>query len=207
MGAQGARRPARRGPTRAELDQARTRLLSDVAAPGLQVLFTGINPGLYSAWAGHHFARPGNRFWPALHQSGFTSRLMLPGEQHELLESGLGITNVVPRATARADELTHAELVAGGEELRAKVRRLRPRWLAVCGVTAYRTAFGAPKAAVGRQPDDLAGELGQTRVWVLPNPSGLNAHYSAAALAEEFARLRAAAQSSSSGPLSSFSRP
>jgi TDG/mug DNA glycosylase family protein len=198
----GVRRPQRTGPTREQLEESRTRLLPDVAAPGLRVLFTGINPGLYSAWTGHHFARPGNRFWPALHASGFTSRLLLPREQDELLEAGLGITNVVARATARADELSTDELVAGGEELRAKVRTLQPRWLAVCGVTAYRTAFGAPKAAIGCQPE----VLGETRLWVLPNPSGLNAHYSAAALAEEFGRLRAAAQSSSD-PLSSFSRP
>jgi TDG/mug DNA glycosylase family protein len=199
----GARRTARTGPSRDQLEQARTRLLPDVAGPGLRVLFTGINPGLYSAWTGHHFARPGNRFWPALHRSGFTSRLLLPREQHELLASGLGITNVVARATARADELTPEELVTGGEQLRSKVLALRPRWLAVCGVTAYRTAFGAPGAMVGRQDE----EVGETRVWVLPNPSGLNAHYSAAALAEEFARLRAAAQPSSSRPPSSLSRP
>ena len=198
----GVRRPSRTGPTREQLEEARSRLLPDVANPGLRVLFSGINPGLYSAWTGHHFARPGNRFWPALHASGFTSRLLLPDEQDELLSAGLGITNVVARATARADELTNEELVAGGEQLRSKVLALRPRWLAVCGVTAYRSAFGAPKATVGRQPE----VLGETRVWVLPNPSGLNAHYSAAALAEEFSLLRAAAQSSSD-PGSSFSRP
>jgi TDG/mug DNA glycosylase family protein len=203
VGETGARRTARTGPTRDQLEQARTRLLPDVAAPGLHVLFTGINPGLYSAWTGHHFARPGNRFWPALHRSGFTSRLLLPHEQDELLASGLGITNVVARATARADELTPEELVTGGEELRSKVLTLRPRWLAVCGVTAYRTAFGAPRATVGRQDEGL----GETRIWVLPNPSGLNAHYSAAALAEAFAQLRTAAQPSSSRPPSSFSRP
>ena len=179
----------RAGPTREVLEQARARLLPDVAAAGLRVLFTGINPGLYSAWAGRHFARPGNRFWPALHGSGFTPRLLVPAEQDELLSLGLGITNVVARATARADELTTDEMVAGGLQLRAKVHRLRPRWLAVCGVTAYRTAFDAPKAVVGEQPTGV----GATRVWVLPNPSGLNAHYSAAALAGEFARLRDAA--------------
>ncbi len=182
----------RRGPSREELEQARSRLLPDVARAGLDVLFTGINPGLYTVWAGHHFARPGNRFWPALHRSGFTSRLLTPAEQDELLDLGLGITNVAPRATARADELTAAELLAGGRELRVKVLRLRPRWLAVCGVTAYRTAFQQPRAGVGRQ--DLV--LGGTRVWVLPNPSGLNAHYSAQALAEEFTRLREAVTAS-----------
>jgi TDG/mug DNA glycosylase family protein len=175
-------------PTAEQLHAARDRLLPDVAAPGLSVLFTGINPGLYSAWTGHHFARPGNRFWPALHRSGFTPRLLRPAEQLELLSLGLGISNVVARPTARADELTREEMVAGGAQLRDTVRRLRPRWLAVCGVTAYRVAFDAPRAAVGEQPSTL----GRTRVWVLPNPSGLNAHYSAQALAEEFGRLRAA---------------
>ena len=175
-------------PTRADLEQARPRVIEDVAAPGLRVLFSGINPGLYSAWTGHHFARPGNRFWPALHRGGFTDRQLRPDEQHELLALGLGITNVVARATARADELTRAELVEGGELLRAKVLRLRPRWLAVVGVTAYRTAFDDRGAVVGEQP----GPLGGTRVWLLPNPSGLNAHYTPAALADEFARLRAA---------------
>ncbi len=157
-----------------------------MSAPGLRVLFSGINPGLYSAWTGHHFARPGNRFWPALHASGFTPRLLRPDEQEELLPLGLGVTNVVRRATARADELTKQEIVAGGATLRRKVRRLRPAWLAVLGVTAYRQAFGQPAAKVGLQ--EL--RLGETGVWVLPNPSGLNAHYSAADLAEEFSRLR-----------------
>jgi double-stranded uracil-DNA glycosylase len=175
-------------PTREELEAARSRLLADVAAPGLRVLFTGINPGLYSAWTGHHFARPGNRFWPALHRSGFTPRLLRPDEQDELVALGLGITNVAPRATARADELTPEELAAGGAALRAKVGRLRPAWLAVCGITAFRAAFDEPRAVVGEQPVTLDG----TRVWVLPNPSGLNAHYTPAALAEEFARLRTA---------------
>ena len=175
-------------PTSEQLEQARDRLLPDVAAPGLAVLFTGINPGLYSAWTGHHFARPGNRFWPALHRSGFTPRLLLPGEQQELLALGLGVTNVVARATARADELTTEEMVAGGGDLRAKVLGLGPRWLAVCGVTAYRTAFGVPRARIGAQPD----LMGRTRVWVLTNPSGLNAHYTPDALADEFARLRVA---------------
>ena len=163
-------------------------MLEDVAGPGLRVLFCGINPGLYSAWTGHHFARPGNRFWPALHDSGFTTRRLLPSQQHELLESGLGITNVVARATARADELTREEMLAGGELLRAKVGRLRPRWLAVLGVTAYRVAFASPHAVVG--PQDVV--IGTTRVWVVPNPSGLNAHWSAAGLAGELRRLRAA---------------
>ena len=176
-------------PTRAELESARDRLLPDVVAPGLRVLFSGINPGLVSAWTGRHFARPGNRFWPALHRSGFTPRLLRPDEQDQLLPLGLGVTNVVARATARADELSTLEMVAGGAVLRDKVLALEPEWLAVVGVTAYRTAFGSPRAQVGRQP----GTVGRTRVWVLPNPSGLNAHYTPQTLATEFALLRAAA--------------
>ena len=183
-------------PTRAELEAAASRTIPDVIAPGLRVLFSGINPGLFSAWTGHHFARPGNRFWPALHRSGFTPRVLHPSEQDQLPALGLGITNVVERASARADELTLAELREGGEVLRDKVRRFGPEWLAVLGVTAYRTAFDAPKAAVGPQ-DTL---LGSTRVWVLPNPSGLNAHYTPEALAAEFARLRLALGSGRSLP-------
>ncbi|WP_398859404.1 G/U mismatch-specific DNA glycosylase [Streptomyces chengmaiensis] len=160
-----------------------------MAAGGLSVLFCGINPSLMSAATGCHFARPGNRFWPVLHLSGFTPRRLLPEEQHELLAYGLGITNVVARATARADELSDYELRTGGVALRAKVERLRPRWLAVVGVTAYRTAFGDRRARIGRQE----GTIGDTRVWVLPNPSGLNAHWTAEAMAEEFRRLRVAA--------------
>ncbi len=157
--------------------------------PGLNVLFSGINPGLYSAATGHHFARPGNRFWPALHRSGFTGRQFRPSEQQQLLGLGLGITNIVARATARAAELGPDELLAGREILAAKVLALRPRWLAVVGVTAYRTAFRRPGAIAG--PQELA--VGQTLVWVLPNPSGLNASYQIDRLAREFARLRAAA--------------
>jgi TDG/mug DNA glycosylase family protein len=175
-----------RHPTAAELDAARNLTIPDVAAPGLRVLFSGINPGLYSAAVGLHFARPGNRFWPALHASGFTPRLMHPSEQDELPALGLGITNVVARATARADELDAAELREGGQILAAKVAELRPRWLAVVGVTAFRVAFSRRQAAVGPQPDGL----GETRVWVLPNPSGLNAHFTPPKLAEAFGELR-----------------
>nr|WP_225652634.1 G/U mismatch-specific DNA glycosylase [Streptomyces pseudogriseolus] len=164
--------------------------MPDVVADGLRVLFCGINPGLMTAATGHHFARPGNRFWPALHRSGFTPRLLAPSEQHELLSYGLGITNVVARATARADELTAEEYRQGGRELAVKVARLRPRWLAVLGVTAYRAAFDDRKAAVGPQ----VKTIGESRVWVLPNPSGLNAHWTPTTLAEEFARLREAAE-------------
>jgi TDG/mug DNA glycosylase family protein len=179
--------------TAAELEAARARTVDDVlpgaAGPPLRVLFCGINPGLVSAATGHHFGRPGNRFWPALHGAGFTPRRLLPAEQGELPALGLGITNMVARATARADELSPAEIVAGGERLRTLVARARPAWLAVVGITAYRTAFAVPRAAVG--PQDLL--LGGTRVWVLPNPSGLNAHWQLPAMVEEYARLRAAA--------------
>jgi double-stranded uracil-DNA glycosylase len=179
-------------PTRAELEAARDRLLPDVLPgpddPPLRVLFSGINPGLVSAYTGHHFARPGNRFWPALHAGGFTPRVLAPAEQHLLPGLGLGITNVAPRATARADELTDAEMVAGGERLRALVRARRPDWLAVVGIVAYRVAFADRTAVVG--PQDL--RIGDTRVWVLPNPSGLNAHYTPATLGEAFAALRRA---------------
>ncbi len=161
-----------------------------MVADGLRVLFCGINPGLMTAATGHHFARPGNRFWPVLHRSGFTPRRLNPSEQDELLSYGLGITNVVARPTARADELSAEEYREGGRLLALKVARLRPRWLAVVGVTAYRAAFGDRKAQVGRQE----GTIGATRVWVLPNPSGLNAHWTAETMAEEFARLRAAAE-------------
>ena len=153
------------------------------------MLFCGINPGLMTAATGHHFARPGNRFWPALHASGFTPRLFAPHEQQELLALGLGITNVVARASATADALSAQELAEGGQLLRRKVRRYAPRFLAVLGVGAYRSAFGQPRAALGLQPEPL----GDTRVWVLPNPSGLNAHYQPAALARMFAALREAA--------------
>jgi TDG/mug DNA glycosylase family protein len=173
-------------PSPADLLAARDRTLPDVVAPGLRVLFCGINPGLYTAWAGHHFARPGNRFWPALHRSGFTARQLHPAEQAELLSVGLGITNVVERATATAAELSHDELRAGGLRLVADVTHWRPAWLAVLGVTAYRVAFEERRAAVGRQERCI----GSTRVWVLPNPSGLNAHWTPATLAGAFAELR-----------------
>jgi TDG/mug DNA glycosylase family protein len=163
--------------------------IADVGGPGLRVLFSGINPGLYSAATGHHFARPGNRFWPALHRSGFTPRLLHPCEQGELPSLGLGITNVVARATARADELSADELVAGGEILAAKAADWQPRWLAIVGVTAYRVAFGRPGARLGAQVDTVGG----VPVWVLPNPSGLNARFQLDDLAVRFAELRTAA--------------
>ena len=173
------------------LTAARDRTLPDVlpaAGEPFHVLFCGINPGLYSAATGRHFARPGNRFWPTLYASGFTSRLLGPFEQELLLDLGLGITNVAARATARADELSTDELIAGGRILAAKLVTLRPTWLAVVGVTAYRTAFAQPGAVVGRQDTTI----GDTPVWVLPNPSGLNAHWSALALTEAFDALKTA---------------
>ncbi|WP_199429127.1 G/U mismatch-specific DNA glycosylase [Qaidamihabitans albus] len=176
-------------PTREELAAAHGRTIPDVVAPGLRVLFCGINPGLYSGATGHHFAHPGNRFWPALYRAGFTPRRLHPSEQHLLPDYGLGITNLVARTTARADELTAAELRAGGERLARTVARYRPRRLAVVGITAYRAAFGRPRAAVGPQDEQVSG----VRVWLLPNPSGLNAHWTPTALAEEFGRLRDAA--------------
>jgi TDG/mug DNA glycosylase family protein len=177
-------------PSPADLAAAHGTTIPDVLAPDLRVLFCGINPGLWSGATGHHFARPGNRFWPALHRSGFTPRQYRPDEQDALLALGLGITNVAPRATARADELTPEELRAGGAALTERVARYRPRVLAVLGLGAYRTAFGRPRTAVGPQPD----RLGATEVWVLPNPSGLNAHYSLDALAAEFRTLREAVE-------------
>ncbi|GAA4953699.1 TDG/mug DNA glycosylase family protein [Nonomuraea thailandensis] len=161
-------------------------MLDDVLGPSLDVLFCGINPGLMSEATGHHFARPGNRFWPALHLSGFTPRLLAPAEQHLLPSYGLGITNIVPRASAKAAELTRDELVAGGEALAAKVALAGPKVLAVLGISAYRTAFARPKAVIGPQPEAVGG----ARVWVLPNPSGLNAHWTVATIAGEMGRLR-----------------
>jgi TDG/mug DNA glycosylase family protein len=180
-------------PTREQLLAAADRTIPDVIQPGLDVLFCGINPGLWSAWSGHHFARPGNRFWPALHRGGFTPHQFAPAEQADLLAHGLGITNVVERGSARAAELTRDELRAGGAILTAKVLRYAPRWLAVLGVTAYRDAFEKPKAAMGRQEHTI----GTTRVWVLPNPSGLNAHFTLTGLAAEFEALRHATDGNS----------
>ena len=176
-------------PTREEVAAAAGRTIPDLVGPDLRVLFSGINPSLYSAATGHHFARPGNRFWPALHRSGFTDRQLHPSEQGVLPGLGLGITNVVARASARADELSPAELVEGGALLAALAAHWRPRYLAVLGVTAYRAAFGRPKATVGSQEDTVGG----VPVWVLPNPSGLNASWTTPRLAEAFEELRRAA--------------
>ena len=152
------------------------------------MLFCGINPSLYSAATGHHFARPGNRFWPALYLGGFTSRLLAPWEERRLLEDGYGITNLVSRATAGAAELAVSEMVAGRKQLEGKLRRHRPQWLALLGVGAYRSGFHRPRATVGFQPETFAGAT----VWVLPNPSGLNAHHQLPDLGRAFAELRAA---------------
>jgi double-stranded uracil-DNA glycosylase len=176
-------------PTAEQLEAARRRRLADVAGPGLRVLICGINPGLYSAAVGCHFARPGNRFWKALRAAGFTPRVLSPSETGPLMERGIGITNLCPRATARAEELTAAELRAGALALERKVRRLKPRVVAFLGVGAYRAAFGRPRAGLGRQAERLGG----AEVWVLPNPSGLNAHYGLPALARWMRRLRRAA--------------
>ncbi len=178
-----------RRPTATEIAAARGRKIPDVLAADLRVLFCGINPSLYSAAIGHHFGRPGNRFWPTLHAAGFTNRLLAPLEDRELLALGYGITNLVARATATADELSAAEQRAGARRLIAKVRRYRPAWVAILGVTAYRAAFNRPEAVFGPQ-EEL---LDQARLWVLPNPSGLNAHYQLADLACLFAELHRAA--------------
>jgi double-stranded uracil-DNA glycosylase len=175
-------------PTPSELAAAVGRFVPDVLGPGLGVLFCGINPGLWSAAVGHHFARPGNRFWKALHQGGLTPRLLAPDEEDELLALGLGITNLVERATAGAADLGAAELREGGARLATKAAAARPRMVAVLGVGAYRTAFDRPRAAVGPQPDPSGGSA----AWLLPNPSGLNAHYQLPHLAEAFAALRRA---------------
>jgi TDG/mug DNA glycosylase family protein len=160
--------------------------IPDLIAPKLHVLFCGINPGLYSAAVRHHFARPGNRFWPALRASRFTPRVFSPFEERELLKLRLGITNVVDFASATADSLTRKDYLAGAITLSAKVKRHRPRFLAILGVGAYRAAFAEPAAKIGPQERTI----GSTRLWVLPNPSGLNAHYQPRDVAKEFARLR-----------------
>jgi TDG/mug DNA glycosylase family protein len=177
-------------PTKQQLIEAAGKTLPDVIAPDLKVLFCGINPGLYTAAVGHHFARPGNRFWPALHQSGFTSRLISPFDEHELLELGVGISNVVRHATASAAELTREDYIAGGRALANKIKLYRPRIVAILGVGAYRDAFAQSKAQIGEQPE----RIHDARVWVLPNPSGLNANYQLPEIVKLFKKLRAAAE-------------
>lgn len=177
-----------RKPTADEVRSAGGLKVRDVIAPGLSILFCGINPGLYSGATGLHFARPGNRFWPALHAGGFTERVLAPWEEHLLLESGYGVTALVRRATATAAELSDEEFVAGRRALERKVRRYKPRWVAVLGLGAYRTAFGRPRATVGLQPE----RIGSAGLWVLPNPSGLNANHQLPDLARMFRELRLA---------------
>jgi TDG/mug DNA glycosylase family protein len=173
-------------PTTADLAAATGRTIPDVIADGLGILFVGINPGLWSGATGFHFARPGNRFWKAIHLAGLTDRVLDPSEQHELLRFGIGITNLAPRTTATAAELSPDELREGRGALVAKVERYAPRQVAFLGISTYRIAFQAPKAPLGLQPDQLAGAL----AWVLPNPSGLNASWTLPKLAEAYAALR-----------------
>jgi len=176
-------------PTRAQLLAAYGKGLPDVIARGLKVLFCGINPGLYSAAVQHHFARPGNRFWPAIHAAGFTPRRLYPHEERELPSWGCGLTNIVDRATARADELRAEDLAAGGQRLAAKARRYRPAFVAILGISAYRAAFQRPRAHLGLQDETF----GPARIWLLPSPSGLNAFYQASQLVERLEELRRAA--------------
>ena len=177
-----------RKPSKDEIQAAASKIIADIIAPGLSVLFCGINPSLYSAAVGHHFARPGNRFWSVLYKAGFTNRRLSPFEERELLKDGYGMTDLVSRATARAAELSCRELVDGVEELREKVDHYRPRVVAVLGIGAYRSGFKQRKAVVGPQKE----RLGNCRLWVLPNPSGLNAHYQLGNLAHLFRVLRIA---------------
>lgn len=189
-------------PTREQVAEAEGRTVPDVIAPGLAVLFCGINPGLYSGAVGHHFARPGNRFWRTLHAAGFADRVLSPFEEGELLSLDLGITNLVNRATATAAGVGDEELRAGARRLERKVRRYGPRFVALLGLSAYRTAFGRRAAAIGEQPE----RIGSTRVWLLPNPSGLNAHYQLADLAAAFGELRRAAGGGATGRSASGGR-
>jgi TDG/mug DNA glycosylase family protein len=176
-------------PTRQELAAAAGRTVPDLIRPGLKILFCGINPGLYSGATRHHFARPGNRFWPALHRAGFTPRLISPWEEQLLLDYGLGITNLVARATAAADELSREELKRGRRRLEAKVRRYAPKWVAVLGIGAYRVAFERPRAQIGAQAEPIQS----SRLWLLPQPSGLNANHQIDDLVRAFGALRRAA--------------
>ncbi len=173
-------------PTKAQLLAAHNKLVPDLIARNLIVLFAGINPGLYTAAIGRHFGRPGNRFWPALHDGGFTPRLFSPFEESLLLDLKFGITNIVERATVRADELTDDEIRAGGQRLQAKVKRWRPTVVAFVGIGPYRIVSGIKDARVGLQKASFGG----SHAWVLPNPSGINAHYQPATLAQLFGDLR-----------------
>jgi TDG/mug DNA glycosylase family protein len=173
-------------PTRQQLAEAVNKTTPDLIVPNLKVLFVGINPGLYSAATHRHFARPGNRFWPALRDGGFTDRLMSPFESEKLLERGYGITNICRRATNAADELTKDELLRGAKTLVKKIKKFRPKITAILGVGSYRVAFDRSTAQVGRQEE----KLGDSVVWVLPNPSGLNAHFIPSKLQTIFRQLK-----------------
>lgn len=177
-------------PTKRDLIEARSRTNEDLIDHGLKILFCGINSGLYSAATGYHFARPGNRFWKAIHLAGFTDRQLAPSEEHELLELGCGITGFCKRATATASELSKKEIIEGGKQLVKRVEKYKPRILAVLAMTAYRTAFNRPKAALGQQQETI----GDTKIWLLPNPSGLNANYQLPDFVRLFSELRAASE-------------
>src|SRR5881397_1161210 len=177
-------------PTREEIANAAGKTVPDVIAKNLCVLFCGINPGLYTAAVGHHFARPGNRFWPALHKSGFTDRLLSPFDERELLKNNVGITNVVSHATASASELANEDFVKGGRILKRKVSRYRPRIVAILGIEAYCKAFGCVNVEIGQQEETM----GAAKLWVLPNPSGLNANYQLKDFTRLFRKLRKAAE-------------
>lgn len=173
-------------PTKEELIKASTKTVADLIQPGLKVLFVGINPGLYTAYTGFHYARPGNRFWPTIYAAGFTDRLLKPSESAEMLKYGYGMTNVVARASVSAAELSKEEYLEGGRILTEKVTRYKPQWVAFVGIQAYREAFNKPKATTGLQPD----KIDASKVWVLPSPSGLNAHYKPADFTRVFREFR-----------------
>lgn len=173
-------------PTKSQLAAATKKRLPDLLRPKLDVVFCGINPGLYSAAIGHHFGRPGNRFWPTLFAAGFTPRLFTGFNDHELLSLGFGATNIAPRTTASADQLNKAELQRGARALHRKMLEAQPRFLAILGITAFRVAFDVSDATIGLQSTNI----GATRIWVLPNPSGLNAHHSAETLKQLFVEFR-----------------
>ena len=181
-----------RKPTQEELKNAYGKSIPDLIGPNLRILFVGINPGLYTGATGLHFGRPGNRFWPALHRAGFTDRLLAPWENHELLAAGYGITNLVRRTTPTATELSDDEYRAGRRALIRKVRKYSPIWVAVLGLGAYRAGFDKPHATIGPQIE----RIGEAGLWVLPNPSGLNANHQLPQLTEMFRDLRLAADAS-----------
>jgi len=177
-------------PSKEDLRDATNRTTEDLIDYNIKVLFCGINPGIWSGATGFHFAKPGNRFWKALHFGGFSDRVLHPSEEHELLENGYGITSFCKRTTARADELSNEEIVQGGKNLVKKIEKFKPQMLAVLGIGVYRTAFNQSKAKLGLQDT----KIGNTRIWLLPNPSGLNAHYQINDLAKLFGELKQAVE-------------